>query len=62
MEYEHQLIGVEPAYSISAEVAKKGVRDWTNEGHKKHWESIVGSKTCKGFSSRTSLQKRPENY
>jgi hypothetical protein len=51
------IIGAEAACSKSAEVAKKAVRDWTNEGHKKHWESIIGSKTCKGFSSRTSLQK-----
>jgi hypothetical protein len=60
MESEHQLIPAEPAYSISAEVAKKAVRDWINEGH--NWESIIGFKTCKGFSSKTSLQKGIENY
>jgi hypothetical protein len=48
MDSEHPFVGAEPACSIPAEVAKKAVRDWTNKGHKKHWESIIGPKTYKG--------------
>jgi ribonuclease HI len=33
------FIGPEPACSISAGIAKKAVRDWTNRGHEKYWES-----------------------
>jgi hypothetical protein len=31
---ECPLIGPEPACGISAEIAKKAVRDWTNRDHK----------------------------
>jgi hypothetical protein len=48
MDSEHPFVGAEPACSISAEVAKEAVRDWTNKGHKEHWKSIIGLKTCKG--------------
>jgi hypothetical protein len=41
---EHPITGPEPACSISAGVAKKVVRDWTNRNHKKHWEFTIGLK------------------
>jgi hypothetical protein len=34
---ECNFIGPEPAGTISAGIAKKAVRDWTNR-HKKYWE------------------------
>jgi hypothetical protein len=36
---EYPFIGPEPACGISAGIAKKAVRDWTNREHKKYWES-----------------------
>jgi hypothetical protein len=41
--------GPEPACSISAQIAKKAVRDWTNRDHQKYWESLTGFKHAKGF-------------
>jgi ribonuclease HI len=36
---ECPLMGPEPSCGISAGTAKKAVRDWTNTGHQKYWES-----------------------
>jgi hypothetical protein len=46
---ECPFIGPEPACGISAGIAKKVVRDWTNRDHKKYWESLTGLKEAKGF-------------
>jgi hypothetical protein len=45
---EHLFIGSESACSISIELPKKAVRDWTNI-KKKHWESVTGPKEAKGL-------------
>jgi ribonuclease HI len=37
---ESNFIGPEPACSISAGIAKKAVRDWTNR-HKRYWDSLT---------------------
>jgi hypothetical protein len=39
---EHPFTGPVPACGISAGVAKRAVRDWTNRNHEKQWESITG--------------------
>jgi hypothetical protein len=41
---ECPFIGPEPACGISAGIAEKAVRDWTNRGHKKYWASLTGLK------------------
>jgi hypothetical protein len=46
---ECPFIGSEPACGISAGVAKKAVRDWTNRDNKKYWGSLTGLKDAKGF-------------
>jgi hypothetical protein len=46
---EHLFIGPEPTCGISVGVAKKSVRDWTNNNHNKHWQSITGLKQTKGL-------------
>jgi hypothetical protein len=42
--FEHLFTGPEPASGISIGVAKKVVRDWTNENHRKYWEYTTGLK------------------
>jgi hypothetical protein len=44
---ECTFMGTEPAYGISAGVAKKTVRNWTNKDHKKYWESSIAFKCAK---------------
>jgi hypothetical protein len=36
--------GPEPACGISAGIARKAVRDWTNRNYQKYWESVTGLK------------------
>jgi hypothetical protein len=43
------FIRPEPACGISVGVTKKAVRDWTNRGHRKHWDSLRGQKQKKAL-------------
>jgi hypothetical protein len=45
---ERPFIGPEPAWGVTAGVAKKAIKDWT-ETTKKYWESITRLKDAKGF-------------
>jgi hypothetical protein len=38
----HPFIGPEPAFSISAKVARAVIRDWMSRKHEEHWQSIRG--------------------
>jgi hypothetical protein len=58
--YESPFIGPEPPCGISAGIAKKAVRDWTNRDHKKYWESLTGLKQAKGFPHGPSLRTTKE--
>jgi hypothetical protein len=51
---------VEPACGISAGIAKKAVRDWTNRDHKKYWEFLTGLRQAKGFLQRPSVRRTKE--
>jgi phosphoribosylformimino-5-aminoimidazole carboxamide ribonucleotide (ProFAR) isomerase len=53
-------IGSEPACGISARIAKKAVRDWTNKDHQKYWESLTGLKQAKGFLQGPSVRRTKE--
>jgi hypothetical protein len=55
---ESPFIGPEPACNISAGIAKKSVRDWTNRDNQKSWKSLTGLKTDKGNSTRTLCQRK----
>jgi hypothetical protein len=57
---EHPFIGPEPACSISMQMAKKAVRDWTNGDHKKYWESLTGLKHGEGFLQGPSARRTKE--
>jgi hypothetical protein len=57
---EHLFIGPEPACGISAEVAKKAVRDWTNRNHQIYWESLTGLKQAKGLVQGPSARRMKE--
>jgi hypothetical protein len=57
---ESPFIGPEPACSISAGIAKKAVRDWTNRDHQKYWESLTGLKQAKGFLHGPSVRRTKE--
>jgi hypothetical protein len=54
---EHPFTGPEPTCDISAGVAKKAVRDWTNRNNKKHWEPTTGLKQAKGFIQGPSARR-----
>jgi hypothetical protein len=54
---ECPFIGPEPACGISAGIAKKAVRDWTNRDHKKYYESLTGLKQAKGFLQGPSVRR-----
>jgi hypothetical protein len=58
--YECPLIAPEPACGISAGIAKKAVRDWTNRDHQKYWESLTGLKQAKGFLQGPSVRRTKE--
>jgi ribonuclease HI len=38
----HPLIGLEPVLGISANVARRAIRDWTSRQHEEHCQSIRG--------------------
>jgi hypothetical protein len=46
---EHPFIGPEPTCGISAGVAKKAIRDWTNRNRKEYGESVTGLTQVKGL-------------
>jgi hypothetical protein len=60
LESESPFIGPEPACGISAGIAKKAVRDWTNRDHKKYWESLTGLRQPKGFLQGPSVRRTNE--
>jgi hypothetical protein len=41
-------------------VAKKGVRDWTNKIHRKHWDSFHGLKQANTLIQGPSANKMRE--
>jgi hypothetical protein len=49
--------GPEPAHSISVEVAKKAVRNWTTRDHRKHWGSLTGLRQAQGIIQGSLCQK-----
>jgi hypothetical protein len=57
---ECSLVGPKPACGISAGIAKKAVRDWTNRDHKKYWESLTVLKQAKGFLQGPSVRRTKE--
>jgi hypothetical protein len=58
---EHPFTGPEPTCSLSNEVAKRAVSDWTNRNHtKKQWESTNGLKQAKRLISGTSVRRTKE--
>jgi hypothetical protein len=54
---EHPFMGSEPVCGISAGVAKKAARDWTNRNHKEHWESTIGLRETKGLIQGLSARR-----
>jgi hypothetical protein len=54
------LIGPELACGISAGIAKKAVMDWTNRGHQKYWESLIGLNQAKGFLQGPTVVRTKE--
>jgi hypothetical protein len=44
---ELQFVGLEPACGITMQVAKKVVKDWTNQDHRQEWDSLSGYKQAK---------------
>jgi hypothetical protein len=59
---ECPFIGPEPAPSISAGIAKKAIRDWTNRDHKKYWESLTGLTQAQGFLEGSSVRRTKELF
>jgi hypothetical protein len=59
---ECPFMGNNPASGISAGIAKKTVRDWTNRYHQKYWESSTGPKHAKGFLNGPSARRIKELY
>jgi len=51
------LIGTEPALGISANVARRVIRDLTSGKHEEPWQSICGQRQAKGFLKNSSLNK-----
>jgi hypothetical protein len=58
----HPLIGPEPAFGISAKVARGVITDWTSRKHEEHWQSIRGQRQAKGFLKKTSARKAGELF
>jgi hypothetical protein len=59
---ESLLIGSESACGISAETAKKAVRNWTIRGNRRYWESLIGKGILQGPSVRRTkemLKQKP---
>jgi hypothetical protein len=54
---EHTFIEPEPACGISVGIAKNAVREWTNNDHKKYWESLTGLKHAKEFLQGSSVRR-----
>jgi hypothetical protein len=57
LQAECPLIGPEPACGISAGIAMKAVRDWTNRDHKKYWRSPYQDSEAKGFLQGSSARR-----
>jgi hypothetical protein len=57
---ECPFVEPETACGISAGIAKKAVRDWTNRDHKKYWESLTGLRQAKGFLQGPSITRTKE--
>ena len=51
------LIGPEPAFGISAEVARGLIRDVTSRKHKEYWQSIYGQRQAKVFLRRPIAER-----
>jgi hypothetical protein len=58
--FEQPFIGPEPACGISMGVAKKVVKDWTNRGHRGHWDPFSGFKQAKAPLQGPSCNKIKE--